>query len=299
MKDGAVTFKGGSIANSTAVRACAQCESRVRARWYGMLRGAARRINGAHGAAHACCGEWCTVCGACGGSGACEYSFVIVGERATPSGRGVLHIARALHDARALVTHRVARVPNRKGAFFGARCMMRRRAFHVIYTSLLFIGACCMLHRRAFRVSSAHVACCLGARCMLHWCALHGALATHSRPAAPLLCGALLVRRACAARSGEGRAVAVAERRRDALVRSPGAAAYSAAAACSRWPRAPRCSTPWRYPAPKQRCVRASAAMRSWGGCRRTGCEGRLQYAWPRRPVRRAKVAWCAWRMAP
>jgi hypothetical protein len=68
MDDGAVTFKGGSIANSTAVRACAQRESRVRAPWYGMLRGAARPMDGAHGAAHACCGEWCTVYGACGRS---------------------------------------------------------------------------------------------------------------------------------------------------------------------------------------------------------------------------------------
>jgi hypothetical protein len=43
----------------------------------------------------------------------------------------------------------------------------------------------------------------------------------------------------------------------------------------------------------------ASAAMRSWGGCRRTVCDGRLQWAWPRRPVRRATAAWCAWTMAP
>jgi hypothetical protein len=42
---------------------------------------------------------------------------------------------------------------------------------------------------------------------------------------------------------------AAAERRRDALVRST-------AAACSSWRRAPRCSTPWRYPAPQQGCVR-------------------------------------------
>jgi hypothetical protein len=52
-----------------------------------------------------------------------------------------------------------------------------------------------------------------------------------------------------AARLGEGRAVAAAERRRDALVRSP-------TAACCPWTRAPRCSTPWRYPAPQQRRVR-------------------------------------------
>ncbi len=63
MVDGAVTFKGGSISNSTAVRACAERESRVRAPWYGMLRGAARPMDGAHSAAHACCGEWCMVYG--------------------------------------------------------------------------------------------------------------------------------------------------------------------------------------------------------------------------------------------
>jgi hypothetical protein len=43
----------------------------------------------------------------------------------------------------------------------------------------------------------------------------------------------------------------------------------------------------------------ASAAMRSWGGCRRTGCNGRLQWAWPRRLVRRATAAWCACPMGP
>ena len=73
MDDGAVTFKGGSISNSTAVRVCAKRESRVCAPWYGTLRGAARPMDGAHGAAHACCGEWCTVYGACGRSGASEY----------------------------------------------------------------------------------------------------------------------------------------------------------------------------------------------------------------------------------
>ncbi len=33
MEDGAVTFKGGSISNSKAVRACAERESRVPAPW--------------------------------------------------------------------------------------------------------------------------------------------------------------------------------------------------------------------------------------------------------------------------
>jgi hypothetical protein len=36
----------------------------------------------------------------------------------------------------------------------------------------------------------------------------------------------------------------------------------------------------------------ASAAMRSWGGSRRTGCVGRLQWAWLRRLVRRMAAAW-------
>ncbi len=94
MFDGAVTFKGGSISNSTSVRACAERESRVRAPWYGMLRGAARPMDGAHGAAHACCGEWCTVYGALSRSGACEYAFRI--ERpGCCGGRAAARCARA------------------------------------------------------------------------------------------------------------------------------------------------------------------------------------------------------------
>jgi hypothetical protein len=307
MDDGAVTFKGGSIANSTAgVRApsaccigarcvlhrrgrgaradcngrgcaglcaanrrrgahgrwgrhvqgrldreqhggaCAQRESRVRAPWYGMLRGAARPMDGAHGAAHACCGEWCTVYGAWSRSGACEYSFRIVGEGATPSGRRVLHTARALHDAPALVTHRVARVRNRKDACIEGgpvppRCMRyRMRRCGMRYARCT--GLRCVLHRRALHVASARVASCIGARCIGSRCigarcigALHRLVLPrprlHRRRAAVpqrrcrvMRCSVCSV---CAARSGEGRAVAVAERRRDALVRSPTAACSS------------------------------------------------------------------------
>jgi hypothetical protein len=211
MEDGAVLFKGGSISNSTAVRACAQRESRVRAAWYGMLRGAARPMDGAHGAR---CGEWCAVYGACGRRGACCIGCIII-----------------------VASMRVASV--------------LRRA----------------LPRCALHVASVRVACCIGACCTLH---VANAQPSRSARSCSPLCGVWC---ACAARSGEGRAVAVTERGRDALVCSP------TTAACSPWTRAPRCSTPWRYPAPKQRCVRASAAMRSWGGCRRTGCIGRLQQA--------------------
>ncbi len=123
-----------------------------------------------------------------------------------------------------------------------ARCMLQARC----------IGEGSTLHRRA-------LACCIAAWCMLQRRVLHVASvrvasafvasAPRCRPAAPLPCGALLVRCACAARLGEGRAVEIAERRRDALVRS-------SSAACSTCTKALRCSTPCRYPAPKQRCVR-------------------------------------------
>jgi hypothetical protein len=126
---------------------------------------------------------------------------------------------------------------------YGVRhsCMMHRRALHVIYTSLLCIGARCMMRRRALHVVYTSLLC-IGACCTLHW----------RRTAVPqrLCC---VVRCWCVARAlldrAKGGAVAVAERRRDALVRS-------ATAACSPWTRAPRCSTPWRYPAPKHRRVR-------------------------------------------
>ncbi len=51
MDGGAVMFKGGSISDSKAVREpSATCASAL---WYGMFRGAARPMDGAHGAAHA------------------------------------------------------------------------------------------------------------------------------------------------------------------------------------------------------------------------------------------------------
>jgi hypothetical protein len=116
------------------------------------------------------------------------------------------------------------------------------------------------------RAVSVRVACSLRCAlrvlpCMLHPCmfhqrALHACCivsSVHRKRAALTMAHRRVVRCAaccaCAARLGEGRAVAVAERRRDALVRSP-------TAACSPWPRARRCSTPWRYPAPQQGCVR-------------------------------------------
>jgi hypothetical protein len=147
MEDGAVTFKGGSISNTKAV-VRAPSASRASAR-RGMVccavrhgRWMARMVRRTHAAAQQCC----MVYGACGGSGACEYAFRIVGEGATPSGRGVLHTALAGHDARALVTHRVARVPNRKDACFGARCMLHQST----------------LHRLTLRVASARLARCIG-----------------------------------------------------------------------------------------------------------------------------------------
>jgi hypothetical protein len=89
------------------------------------------------------------------------------------------------------------------------------------------IDACCI---RAFaRVASVHRRALH--RLVLHRLVLHVANAQPSRSARSCspLCGVWC---ACAARSGEGRAVfLVAERRRDALVRSP--VAGCSAAACS------------------------------------------------------------------
>jgi hypothetical protein len=133
-----------------------------------MLRGAARPMDGAHGAAHACCGEWCTVYGACGRSGACEHAFVIVGEGATPSGRGVLHSgARAACAARCACARYAPRseVSEREDA-----CI---EAYHVTKPRSGPVPPRCMRHRmrRAgcdVHVSPALVACCIGARCALH-----------------------------------------------------------------------------------------------------------------------------------
>jgi hypothetical protein len=160
-------------------------------------------------------------------------------------------------------------------------CGLRRMA-----ASGIVVHAC-MLHRRAFHVASAIVG-------VLHRRVLHVASAQPARSArsSSPLCSVCCV---CADRLGEGRASAAAKRRRDALVRRPGAA-------CSPWPRAPRCSTPWRYPAPKHRCVQVGPDAR-WGECAvgglsADGVRGRLKWAWLRRLVRRS-AAWCAWRMAP
>jgi hypothetical protein len=150
----------------------------------------------------------------------------------------------------------------------------------------------CMLHRRIVcvlmlrqHVASVCFACCIGACCTLH---VANAQPSRSARSCSPLYGVLRVRCSIGRRPG----FAAAERRRDALV-------HSRMVACSPYTRAPRCSTPWRYPAPEQRCERGEAAMRSWGGCRRTGCGGRLQWAWLRRLVRSSEAAWCAWTMAP
>ncbi len=129
-------------------------------------------------------------------------------------------------------------------------CAFARRVLCVVLRVASAVVACCI------------DACCIGARIMLHRCALHVASVTRSPPAALPPCGALHgVLRVGAARFGKGRAFAVAERRRDALVRS------RTAAVCSPWTRAPRCSTPWRYLTPMQGCVRGGAALRVSGRC--------------------------------
>jgi hypothetical protein len=101
MLDGAVTFKGGSISNTNAVSLRLARVARPGAVVWYVMRGAARPVVRAHGAAHACCSEWSTVYGTCGRRGACQYAFRIVAEGAAPSGRGVLHsAARAACAAR-------------------------------------------------------------------------------------------------------------------------------------------------------------------------------------------------------
>jgi hypothetical protein len=143
----------------------------------------------------------------------------------------------------------------------GARCVSHRfrvasEQYIALYVaSTCRIDACCIgasarvasarfgvLHRRALHVASLRVVCCSGACCTLHFA--NSQPSRSARSCSPL-CGVWC---ACADRLGEGRAFASAERRRDALVRS-------SPEACSPWPRAPRCSTPWRYPTPQHGCV--------------------------------------------
>ncbi len=143
----------------------------------------------------------------------------------------------------------------------GSRSTLHRCALHVAFFLVRAapvrvarcICACRMLHKASaraarcigarWRVASGCVACCSGACCTLH--AANAQPHRSARSCSPLC----RVCCACASRWDEGRAVAAAERRHDALVRR-------GTAACSPWPRAPRCSTPWRYPTPEQRCVR-------------------------------------------
>jgi hypothetical protein len=284
LSGGAVTFKGGSISNSTAwvrparvarpARRGKVCCAVRHGRWK------ARTVRRTHAAAS---GVRRTA--ACGRSGACEYAFLYRCRRADPIGtrsaaqqraRGVRRTMR-LHSSctawrgfptegcmhRGILCAEAAYRPGAAPGACGTRCGMRY--------------AMCMLHRRAlarcigarWRVASARVARCTGLRRMLH--AANAQPSRSARSCSPL-CS---VRCACASRSGEGRAFAAAERRRGALVRSP-------SAACSSWTRAPRCSTPWRYPAPQQGCVRVGL-VRSGAGvggrgatadCNTRGCVG-------------------------
>jgi hypothetical protein len=200
----------------------------------------------------------------------------------------------------------------------GARCVLHRCA---LYVASARVG---VLHRCALHVASARVASCIGARCigsrcigarcigavhrlglprpLLHRLVLHPIgwprRSLHRRRAAVpqrrcrvMRCS---VRCACAARLGEGRAV---------FWLPSGGAMRSCAVLWRRCAlhdhghRAVRHRGDIRHRS-KGACG-ASAAMRSLGGCRRTGCVGRLQWAWLRRLVRRmAAAAWCAWSMA-
>jgi hypothetical protein len=174
MDDGAVTFKGGSISSSTAVRAPSASRA-SRAPWYGMLRGAARPIDGAHGA---CCGEWCTVYGAWSRRGACCVCCIIIvaSMRVATVHRRALYVA----SARVGMLHRCAlRV---------ASARVASGQYIALYVaSTCRIDACCIgaparlaapervvrCIGARWRAASVRVACCVCARCKLHRCALH------------------------------------------------------------------------------------------------------------------------------
>ncbi len=151
---------------------------------------------------------------------------------------------------------------------FGARCIGARFALHrrVLACSIdaCCVGACCTLHVANAQLSAAHgraVRCVVaGARELPDW-AKAGLLRLPSGGAMHSCAG---LRRRALHDQGH-RAV---RRRGDIRHHSKGASG-------------------------------ASAAMRSWGGCRRTGCEGRLQRAWLRRLVRRFSAACCAFTMGP
>jgi hypothetical protein len=171
------------------------------ASWDGTLRGAARPIDGAHGAARACCDKWCTVYGTFGRRGSCECACRIGCRRGNPIG------TRSAAQRRTRGVRCTMRL--RFVCCIGARCVLHRRALRVE-------SARCVLHRCA-RVASARARCigaralhrrarvCIGARCI-------GGRAFHRRAlprrraallAAPLLCGALVMRCAFAARLRE------------------------------------------------------------------------------------------------
>jgi hypothetical protein len=189
-------------------------------------------MDGAHGAAHACCG-----------------AAVVYGVRRM---RREWRVLCMLHHH--VASMRVASVHLRAlHRCIGARCI-----------SLCCIGLCCMLQPRSRPAAHGRASRCVvsGARALLDrakaglffWLPSGGAM------------------RSCAVRK---RRRALHDRGHRA-VRRRGDIRHRSRGACT-----------------------ASAAMRSWGGCRRTGCNGRLQWAWPRRLVRRATAAWCSWTMGP
>jgi hypothetical protein len=141
--------------------ACAQRELRLPAPWYGVLRGAARPMDGAHGAAHARCGEWCTVYGACGRSGSCEYWFLYRWRRGDPSGCGVLHSgARAACAARCTCARHA---PRGEGSQRKDACIA---AYHVPKPRSGPVPPRCMRYR--MRRCLMRCACCTGLRCVSH-----------------------------------------------------------------------------------------------------------------------------------
>jgi hypothetical protein len=152
----------------------------------------------------------------------------------------------------------------------GARCMLQSASACVARC----IGAC-------WREASVRVACCIGACRTLH--------DANARSCSPL-CS---VRFAARVRCSIGR--------KAGLLRRPSGGAMRSCAV-EQW-RAlhdqGHCAVRRRGDI-RHRSIGACGLVRRcvMGGCRRTGCDGRLRWARLRRLVR-STAAWCAWRMAP
>jgi hypothetical protein len=265
MDDGAVTFKGGSISNSTAVRAtCAQRELHVPRRRGDPIgtRSAAQRRARAACAARCACARHTPRGEVSQRKDACIEAYYVPKPRSGPVPPRCMRyrmrrcgmrcacctgVRCVLHRLRVASAHVASEqwiaLDVASACLIGARCTLHRSVLHVALVRVACctlhrctlhrcIGACRMLHNGARgALHRCVLTCCIGVCCVLHRCALHAAsvhVACCIRDAPPprsaLPCDMYGV---CAARLGEGRAFAVAERRRDALVHRASGAACS------------------------------------------------------------------------